>query len=386
MIFKVKSNIWEIAKLFTKLGFISFGGPAAHNAMMEDEVVTKRKWMSSQHFLDLIGVTNLIPGPNSTELAMLCGFHRAGFPGLLIAGAGFIFPAMLITLLFAYLYFEFGHLPTVEPFLYGIKPAVIAIILNAVYRLSRGAVKNWKLVLIGLLVLVSNLLGINEITSILAGGILGVLLIYLTNEKVINLKSFFPFYSTLFISTFLIQGETEISLTKIFLIFLKIGTVLFGGGYILVAYLDGEIVRQLNWISREELLNAIAIGQFTPGPILSAATFIGYQIKGIAGALAATVGVFLPSFIFVLIVNPFINKLRKSKIASSFLDAVNISALAVMLAITFKLGHEVLVDWKAILIFLLSIFIVFFYKKISVAWIVLGSAVLGYMLMVIETL
>jgi chromate transporter len=229
-------------------------------------------------------------------------------------------------------------------------------------------------------------LGINEITSILAGGILGVLFIYLTNEKVINLKSFFPFYSTLFISTFLIQGETEISLTKIFLIFLKIGTVLFGGGYILVAYLDGEIVRQLNWISREELLNAIAIGQFTPGPILSAATFIGYQIKGIAGALAATVGVFLPSFIFVLIVNPFINKLRKSKIASSFLDAVNISALAVMLAITFKLGHEVLVDWKAILIFLLSIFIVFFYKKISVAWIVLGSAVLGYMLMVIETL
>ena len=247
-------------------------------------------------------------------------------------------------------------------------------------------IKNWQLVLIGLLVLTANLLGINEITSILAGGIIGMFFIYLTNEKEINLKFFFPFFSSFFLSAFLIQEKTEVNLTKIFLIFLKIGAVLFGGGYVLVAYLDGEIVQRLSWITREDLLNAIAIGQFTPGPVLSTATFIGYQIKGIAGALAATIGVFLPSFIFVLIVNPLIKKIRKSKIASAFLDAVNISALAVMLAITFKLGYEVLIDWKAILIFLLSISMVFFYKKISVVWIVLGSAVLGYLLLFIEGL
>jgi len=377
----------ETVLLFLKLGFVSFGGPAAHNAMMEDEVVSKRKWLDRQHFLDLIGITNLIPGPNSTELAMLCGFNRAGYPGLFTAGICFIFPAMLITTLLAILYFEFGHLPEFEPFFYGIKPAVIAIILNAVYKLSKQTIKNWKIVLIGILILVANFLGINEITSILAGGILGMSFLYLANKQEINLKLLFPFYSSFYFLSAIISQEKitqQISFVKIFLIFLKIGTVLFGGGYILVAYLDGEIVRNLSWISREDLLNAIAIGQFTPGPVLSTATFIGYQIKGIAGALAATVGVFLPSFVFVLIVNPFVHKLRKSKIASAFLDAVNISALAVMLAITVKIGFDVLIDWKAIFIFSISAAIVLIYKKISVAWIVLGSAMLGYLLLFME--
>jgi len=383
---KFKSNIWEISKLFIKLGFISFGGPAAHNAMMEDEVIAKRNWMSKQHFLDLIGVTNLIPGPNSTELAMLCGFHRGGYLGLFIAGACFIIPAVMMTLLLAYLYFEFGSLPSIEPFFYGIKPAVIIIILNAVYRLSKSAVKNWKLVIIGLLVLAFNLSGVNEITSILAGGILGMLFIYFTNKKEINLNLFFPIYSSFyFLSALFFQEKSfsQINILKIFLIFLKIGTVLFGGGYILVAYLDGEIVRNLNWISREDLLNAIAIGQFTPGPVLSTATFIGFQIKGIYGALVATAGVFLPSFIFVLIILPLIPKLRRSKIMSIFLDAVNVSALAVMFVVVLKLGAEVLIDWRTILIAVISALAFLTIRKVNSAYIVLGGALTGWLLSLI---
>jgi len=296
----------EIAWLFIKLGTTAFGGPAAHIAMMEDEIVRKRRWMDRQHFLDLVGATNLIPGPNSTEMAIHCGYHRAGVTGLIVAGTCFILPAILLTSLLAHFYLRYGALPQVAPFLYGIKPAIIVVILNAVFRLGRQAAKGWKLVAIGLAVAVTNFIGGYEIFCILAGGVIGGFAIRLS-ERLGTFSAFFPI-STLSISAFpaILQGmeKADASLLKLFLSFLKIGATLFGSGYVLVAYLDGEFVQGLQWITRQQLLDAIAIGQFTPGPVLSTATFIGYQMTGGQGALLATLGIFLPSFIFVLIINP----------------------------------------------------------------------------------
>ena len=357
----------EVALLFLKLGLITFGGPAAHIALFEDEVVSKRKWMSRQHFLDLVGATNLIPGPNSTEMAIHCGYLRAGIPGLFAAGLSFTFPAVLITGIFAYIYVMFGNLPDVKPFLYGIKPAVIIIILNAVYKLGRSAIKSWKLFLIAFSITVAGFLGVNEIISIIAGGVLGALFIYLSeNNSTLNSFSPLPFLSLFFLPSVMSAVEkSESSLTTLFLTCLKIGAVWFGGGYILVAYFDGEFVHGLNWLTRQELLDAIAVGQFTPGPFLSSATFIGYQIAGVSGAIAATIGIIIPSFIFVLILNPIIPRLRQLKPLSVFLDAVNVSAVAVMLVVAVKLGGEVLIDWGSWIIALISVS-AFLFIKISI--------------------
>jgi chromate transporter len=370
----------EVALLFLKLGLITFGGPAAHIALFEDEVVTKRKWMTHQHFLDLVGATNLIPGPNSTEMAMHTGYNRAGVAGLITAGICFTLPAVLITGVFAYVYAVYGNLPDVKPFLYGIKPAVIIIILNAVYRLGLKAIKGWKLITIGISVIAVNIAGLNEIFSILFGGIFGALFVYLVEKNnTLNSFSVFTILSLGFLPAVMQTVEkTEVSLTTIFLTCLKIGAVWFGGGYILVAYFDGEFVQGLNWLTRQELLDAIAVGQFTPGPFLSSATFIGYQIAGIPGAVYATVGIIIPSFIFVAVLNPLIPKLRKSNFFSKFLDAVNVSALAVMLVVAVQLGYEVLIDWSAWVIAILSVVAFFTIKKINAAWIILGGAVLGY--------
>ena len=378
----------EIALLFLKLGFIAFGGPAAHIAMMEDEVVTKRKWMSRQHFLDLVGATNLIPGPNSTEMAIHCGFHRAGFAGLIVAGICFIGPAAILTGFLAYFYVAYGNIPEIEPFFFGIKPAVIIIILSAVYKLGQKALKTFLLGLIGTAVLIASLLGMNEVFAILSGGIVGMLIIYFKNRiKGNSLNSLIPLFSNLKLklplASFLAFTSTtisSISLLKLFLIFLKIGAILFGSGYVLVAYLDGELVKNLGWLTADQLIDAIAIGQFTPGPVLSTATFIGYQIKGFGGAVVATLGIFLPSFFFVAILNPIIPKLRQSKLASGFLDAVNISAVSIMISATIHLSKQVLVDWKSILIAVVSGFMVFKFKKINSAYIVLGSAIFGFLL------
>lgn len=373
-----RGKLTEIAKLFLKLGFIAFGGPAAHIAMMEDEVVTKRKWMSRQHFLDLVGATNLIPGPNSTEMTMHCGHERAGWKGLVVAGSCFILPAVFLTGILAWLYVTYGEVPALEPFLYGIKPAVIAIILGAIYKLGKKALKSWQLALIGGAVVVASFSGVNEIAAILGAGIIGLLWFgVLQNRNRQSLKTIFPIL--------LLQAggavETVVSNPKLFLVFLKIGAVLFGSGYVLVAYLDSELVEGLGWLTKQELLDAIAIGQFTPGPVLSTATFVGYQINGFWGAVAATAGIFLPSFFFVILLNPIVPKLRKSAMAAGFLDAVNIGAVAIMVAVTFRLGGEILVDWRAWAIAVLSIAVTFTFKKVNAFWIVIGGAVLGYVLM-----
>jgi len=381
----------EVVALFLKLGMIAFGGPAAHIAMMQEEVVNKRKWMSRQHFLDLVGATNLIPGPNSTEMVMHCGMHRAGGWGLVLGGAAFILPATVITGILAYVYVRYQSIPQLETFLFGIKPAVIAIILSAVYQLGKKALKNWQLGVIGALVAAASFAGINEVLAILGGGIVGLAWWWLGQKRDSNstLNSLLtPVLAWLSqksasIGVPVIAGAavSDVSLLKLFLIFLKIGLVLFGSGYVLIAYLEGEFVQNLGWLTQAQLLDAVAVGQFTPGPVLSTATFIGYQMAGFWGAIVATMGIFLPSFILVALLNPVIPKLRDSKVASAFLDAVNISAMGIMAAVTVELGISVLTSWQAWLIFLLSCAATFGFKKISSVWIVLGSACLGYILM-----
>lgn len=364
------TKLGEVAKVFFKLGSIAFGGPAAHIAMMDDEIVKKRKWMTPQHFLDLIGATNIIPGPNSTEMTMHCGHERAGWKGLFVAGACFVFPAVVITMVFAWLYQEYGQLPKVEPFIYGIKPAVISIILSAVYRLGKKALKNWELGILGGLTLLACLLGVHEIIALFSCGLLGLVLYFIKNSKS-NLNSINPLI--------ILQAASSIASFKILWTFFKVGALLYGSGYVLFAYLDAELV-QNGLLTRQELIDAVAVGQFTPGPVLSTATFIGWQLGGFWGSIAATIGIFLPSFIFVLILNPLVPKMRKSKIISAFLDAVNIAAVAVIVAVCIEMGKDTLVDWRTIVIAIVSLVIVFVFKKINSAFIVVGGALLGYIL------
>lgn len=367
-----KNELKEIAKLFFKLGSIAFGGPAAHIAMMEDEIVKKRKWMTQEHFLDIVGATNLIPGPNSTEMTMHCGYERAGWKGLFVAGSCFIFPAVLITSIFAWLYQQYGQLPKVEPFIYGIKPAVIAIIIVAAFRLGKKAVKNIELAILGALTLVACLFGLNEIIALFGCGFLG-LIIYLFKKNKGNLKSLIP------LLLFQAMEPVKIETFKIFLTFLKVGAILYGSGYVLFAFLDSELVAN-GWLTRQTLIDAVAVGQITPGPVLSTATFIGWQMNGITGAIAATVGIFLPSFIFVLILNPLIPKMRKSKIIGVILDAINVAAVALILAVSVEMARDTITDWRTIVIAVVSLIVVFVLKKLNSAFIVLGGAIIGYLL------
>ncbi|MFD1316625.1 chromate efflux transporter [Namhaeicola litoreus] len=370
-----KAELLEVAKLFLKLGAISFGGPAAHISMMEDEVVKKRKWMTQEHFLDLIGATNLIPGPNSTEMTMHCGYERAGWRGLVVAGVCFIFPAVIITAIFAWLYQQYGQLPKVEPYVYGIKPAVISIIAMAAYRLGKKAIKNTELAILGLITLMACLFGLNEIVALFASGLLGLLLYFLKRTRG-KIKSFAP------LLMFQLIQPLPISSLKIFLTFLKIGSILYGSGYVLFAFLDAELVAN-GWLTRQTLIDAVAVGQMTPGPVLSTATFIGWQMNGFPGAAAATAGIFLPSFIFVLLLNPFVPKMRKSKVIGAVLDAINVAAVALIIFVCLEMAKDTLTDWRTILISLICIMIVFVFKKLNSAFIVLLGSILGFLLSLI---
>ncbi|WP_298894038.1 chromate efflux transporter [uncultured Psychroserpens sp.] len=370
-----RSKLKEVASVFFKLGCFAFGGPAAHIAMMEDEVVTKRQWMTRDYFLDLIGTTNLIPGPNSTEMTMHCGYERAGKMGLFVAGISFIFPATVITALLAYLYVSYGTLPEVEPFIFGIKPVVLAIIASAVIKLGKKAVKGFELAVLGGLVLIVSLLGVNEIIALLSAGVFGMLYFSVKDKTIKSANSVSP----LFLLSGLGTSVLKVSTLNVFWVFLKVGAILYGSGYVLFAYLDAELVTR-GWLTRAELIDAIAVGQFTPGPILSTSTFIGYQLSGFYGALAATAGIFLPSFLFVLILNPFIPKMQKSKLLRHFLNAVNVAAVAVMLAVLVIMTKETLIDWKAIVIALIAVVLTFKAKKVSPIWVIVIGAILGYIL------
>ena len=373
----MNSKLKEVALVFFKLGCFAFGGPAAHIAMMEDEIIERRKWMTRDYFLDLIGTTNLIPGPNSTEMTMHCGYERAGKAGLFVAGIAFIIPATIITAILAYLYVEYRQVPEVEPFIYGIKPAVLAIITGAILKLGKKAVKSIELSLLGVLVLTASLLGVNEVVALLSAGVLGMLYFYLKSKTISNLNTISPFFLFLGMNI----AITKVSTLKLFLIFLKVGAILYGSGYVLFAYLDAELVTR-GLLTRAELIDAIAIGQFTPGPVLSTSTFIGYQLSGFTGALVATTGIFLPSFLFVLILNPFIPRMRNSIMLRYFLDSVNVAAVAVMLAVLLVMAKETLIEWQSIAIALVTMLLTF-RTKISTIWTIIIGAVLGFLLIVL---
>lgn len=368
------ASLKDIAKLFLKLGIIGFGGPAAHIAMMQDEVVTKRKWLSETHFLDLLGATNLIPGPNSTEMAIHIGHEKGGWKGLLIAGLCFILPAVFITGIFAYFYAEYGQLPSVQPFIYGIKPAIIAIILAAIYPLAIRSTKSTILRILGILVLIGSILAFNEIFLLFGAGFF--MLGYQYFQK--NKNQGFSIVPMAFLGISTSDFSNDLN-TRLFLIFLKIGAILYGSGYVLFAFLDAELVTT-GLLTRQQLIDAIAVGQFTPGPVFSSVTFIGYQINGISGAVYGTLGIFLPSFLFVALLNPLVKIMRKSDIFSSFLDGVNVAAVAIILAICYVLGKETITDWKTIFIASISLIFTFGFKKVNSAIVVLGGSLLGYVL------
>jgi len=369
------TSIKDIAKLFLKLGIIGFGGPAAHIAMMQDEVVTKRKWLTEQHFLDLLGATNLIPGPNSTEMAIHIGHEKGGFKGLVVAGLAFILPAVLITAIFAWAYKQYGQLPQVQPFVYGIKPAIIAIILGAVFPLAKRSVKTFELAVLGILVLTGSLLNIGELYLMFGAGAIALLLAFYRTGTTPTTSSLNPFTLIPLATTSLFSAVNS----NLFFIFLKIGALLYGSGYVLFAYLDTELVAR-GLLSRQVLIDAIAVGQFTPGPVFSSVTFIGYQINGIGGALVATIGIFLPSFVFVALLNPLVAKMRSSRLFSTFLDAVNVASVAIIVSVCFVMGRATIADWRTIAIALASAVVTFGYRKVNSAFVVFGGSVAGYLL------
>ena len=372
----MNNNLKEIARLFLKLGIIGFGGPAVHIAMMKDEVVTKKKWMTEDYFLDLVGATNLIPGPNSTEMAIHIGQEKAGWRGLIVAGLCFIFPAVLITGFFAWMYKKYGQLSEIQPFIYGIKPAIIAIILFAIFPLAKKSLKTKELYFIGILVLTLSLLRYNELYLLFGAGFLALFVFGIKNKLFQNTnQNFLPFV----IFPFSISPNTSVSNGSLFLIFLKIGAILYGSGYVLFAFLDSELVFT-GILSRHQLIDAIAIGQFTPGPVFSSVTFIGYQINDWTGAVLATVGIFLPSFLFVALLNPLVKVMRRSALFGVFLDAVNVASIAIIVAVCVDIGRSSITDWRTICIGVTSIIVAFWFKNINSTLIVIGGSVLGYLL------
>lgn len=369
----------ELAALFLKLGVTAFGGPAAHIAMMEDEVVHRRKWITHEHFLDLLGATNLIPGPNSTEMAIHIGLLRGGWRGLILAGVCFILPAVAITLLLAHVYVAYGTLPRFQPLMEGVRPAILAVILAAVYRLSRPIIRKPFMVGTAITVVMLNIVGLNEILLLIASGIAGLL--WNSRGRLPSLGSnLFGICAAAPLTTVLMDpvGRDTASLTALGLFFLKIGSVLYGSGYVLVAFLEGGLVETRHWLTQTELLDAVAVGQFTPGPVLSTATFIGHVILGIPGAAVATTGIFLPSFVFVLIISRFIPKLRESPYTAGFLDGVNAASIGLMLAVTITLAASTMTGPVAWGLFGLAAYGVLVWN-LNAAWIVGGSAIVGWL-------
>lgn len=375
-----QGSVGDIAALFLKLGVIGFGGPAAHIAMMEDEVVSKRGWMSREQFLDLVGVTSIIPGPNSTEMAIHVGYLRGGVLGLVVAGLCFILPAVAITTLFAYLYMSYGAVPEVSWLLYGIKPAVLAVILGALWRLGRKAVQGWRLAFLGLAVMLVSLTEFSGVLALLGGGVLGMLWLRTAKRdqdsgQALVVLPVVGSVSSIMASVGIGGGP---SLLALGLFFLKIGAILYGSGYVLVAFLEEELVMQYAWLTQEQLLEAIAIGQFTPGPVLSTAAFIGYVVTGgdLWGALVAAGAIFLPSFLFVLALNPLLPRLRESAWVSAFLDAVNVCAVGLLAAVTLELSVVTLDDWPKYVI-AIGAAILGLWRGVGAVWLVLGGGVVG---------
>jgi len=368
----------EVVRLFLKVGVIGFGGPAAHIAMMRDEVVRRRRWIADARFLDLLGMTNLIPGPNSTEMAIHLGYVRAGWPGLVLGGACFILPAMLSVLVLAWAYVTYGARPEAAALLYGIKPVIIAVVMQAAWALTRTAVKGPLLALVGIVTVALSLLRVHELVLLLGAGVTVVM------ARGMGRRHASPFVLLVTSITVPATGgvAAAVSLTTLALTFLKIGAVLYGSGYVLLAFLRRDFVERLGWLSDRQLLDAVAIGQFTPGPVFTTATFIGYVLGGWTGGLLATLAIFVPSFVFVALSQPFVPKIRASPAAGAFLDGVNVAALALMVTVTWELARAAIVDTPtALLAAGAAVALIVF--RVNSAWLVVGGAAVGVAAMLI---
>lgn len=359
----------DIAGLFINLGVMAFGGPAAHIAMMRREVVAKKQWMDDSQFLDLVGLTNLIPGPNSTELAIHIGKEKAGWKGLLLAGICFILPAVIITGIFACLYKEYGALPQAEPFIYGIRTVIIPVILMAVYPLAKASLKSNSLKVVGIISFILVLMGFHEVLVMFGVGFIYLFYNFLQTKR--STASFFPLL--------LIAPLKALSNWGLFWAFLKIGSILYGSGYVLFAFIEEEFVTK-GLLSNEQLVDAISAGQITPGPVFSSVTFIGYQISGWQGAFVSTLGVFIPSFVFVVLIGYFKGRLLTSELFKAFLGAVNVASVAIIAVVCLKMGQEAVTDWRTIVIAVSGFLILWFRPSVNSVYVILFGSICGYLL------
>jgi len=367
-----RTSLAELAVLFFRLGATAFGGPAAHVAMMRDEVVHRRGWLTEDRFLDLLGATNLIPGPNSTELAIHIGWARRRWAGLIVAGVTFIVPAMLMTGALGWAYVRFGRLPQTAWLLWGVKPVILAVVVQALWKLAPAAARTWFLRGLGVVALTASAWGIHELAVLLGAGVVALLVQRSRRRETIRLSQFVP-------AVPVIAGAAAIApvtLSGLFGVFLKIGAVLFGSGYVLLAFLRAELVQRLHWLTEGQLIDAIAAGQVTPGPVFTTATFVGYLLAGPGGALVSTAGIFLPAFVFVAASGPLVPRLRASPAAGALLDGVNVASLALMAVVTAQLGRAALVDVPTVLLACAAA-VALLRFKVNSTWLVLAGAAVG---------
>ena len=382
--FSPRASLWELALLCLKLGTTAFGGPTAHIAMMEEEVVRRRGWLSREQFLDLLGATNLIPGPNSTEMAIHIGYMQQGWAGLLIAGSCFILPAAFLVGAIAWAYVQFGTLPEVAGLLYGVKPVVIAVVLQALWGLTRSALKTKSLVMTGLVAAALNFLGVHELVVLFGTGVTVLLARWSIHQK--RRLSAWALIAGVTAPTSVLTSipivvatppPVPLGLGALFLFFLKVGAVLFGSGYVLLAFLRADLVERWHWLTERQLLDAVAVGQVTPGPVFTTATFIGYLLLGPVGAVAATVGIFLPAFVYVALSGPLVWRLRRDPLAGAFLDGVNVASLALMAVVSWQLGSAAIVDLPTAVLAGGSLVLLQRFRLNS-AWLILGGGLVGF--------
>ncbi|HEU5260142.1 MAG TPA: chromate efflux transporter [Gemmatimonadales bacterium] len=372
----MSARLTELALLFLRLGATAFGGPAVHIAMMEEEVVRRRGWLTRDEFLDLLGATNLIPGPNSTELAIHIGRRRAGWPGLIVAGGCFILPATLIVLALAWAYARVGRLPAATGLLYGVKPVVIAVVAQALWGLSRTALKSPTLGIAGVAAIVLSAVGVHELAVLFGTGATIAVGRWATAWRAGASAACLASIGIPVGAGAGATGGAAFGLWPLFLFFLKVGAVLFGSGYVLLAFLRADLVARWGWLTEAQLIDAVAVGQVTPGPVFTTATFIGYVLGGVPGSLLATLGIFLPAFVFVAASAPFLPRLRRSPTAGAFLDGVNVASLALMAVVTWQLGRAALVDAPTVALALGSALLLLRYR-VNSAWLVLAGALVG---------
>lgn len=370
-----KASLTHVALLFLKLGTIAFGGPAAHIAMMEEEVVRRRGWLSREEFVDLLSAVHLIPGPNSTELAIFIGYRKAGLAGLALAGICFILPAALIVSAIAWSYRKYGSLPEVRHLLYGIQPVIIAVVAQAVLSMGRAVIKTRLLAVLTAGSLLLAVAGLNPLLILVLIGGLSLMCHETRHTNGRNQKGLLPLLGLTAIGG--VAGSVPFSAGSLFLFFLKVGSVLYGSGYVLLAFLRNDLVERWHWLTEQQLLDAVAVGQFTPGPVFTTATFIGYLLGGPWSACVATVGIFLPSFILILLCGSLVPKLRQSPMAGAFLDGVNGASLALMAEAAGQLGVVAMRDWATLGIGVAA-FVILVRYRVNSAWLILGGALAGW--------